>query len=86
MANMPPLTIRKPETLLNRLNSLETQVFEEAQAAQIGERVQRTLRINGAEVSFTVTPSVHRGQFYRLFRINGKRIAKGVVPQVLLPA
>lgn len=82
---MPPLTIRKPETLLNRLNTLETQVFEEAQSAQIGERVQRTLRINGAEVSFTVTPSVHRGQFYRLFRINGKRTAKGAVPQALLP-
>lgn len=86
MTHMPPLTIRKPETLLNRLNSLETQVFEEAQSAQIGERVQRTLRINGSEVSFTVTPSVHRGQFYRLFRINGKRTAKNAVAGRLIPA
>lgn len=83
---MPPLTIRKPETLLNRLASLEAQVMEEAQGATFGERVQRTLRINGSEVSFTVTPTVHSGQIYRLFRINGKRVAKEAVPQALLPA
>lgn len=86
MANMPPLTIRKPETLLNRLESLEAQVVQDAQSAQFGQRVERKLRINGAEVTFTVTPSVKAGRVYRLFRINGKRTAKEAVPQVLLPA
>lgn len=82
MANMPPLTIRKPETLANRLDAMEQQVFETAE--QTGEKSATTLRINGQTVSFTVTPSVRPGRFYSLFRVNGKRTAKGAVPANLL--
>jgi hypothetical protein len=82
---MPPLNIRKPQTLFNRLEKMEAEAMQEAQNAGILERVHRTARINGATVTFTVTPTVRRGQFYRYFRIDGKLTPKETVAQRLLP-
>lgn len=78
------LNIRKPETLLARIGELEQEAIEEAKGAAPQERIQKTLRINGSEVSFTVTPSIKPGRIYRLFHINGERTAKGDVPRKLL--
>jgi hypothetical protein len=84
MANRS-LTIRKPLALYSRLTDLENLTVREAQDTNARDRVQNTLRINGAEVSFTVTPMVAQpGRYYRLFRVNGKRTAKEEVPQKLL--
>lgn len=82
---MPPLNIRKPETLINRLDKMEAEVMKEAQNAAPLERVERAVRINGALVTFTATATIRRGQFYRLFRVDGKRTAKEAVAQRLLP-
>lgn len=72
---MPPLTIRKPETLLARLEKMESQAF--TQASDTNEKSTVTLRINGSEVQSVVTPpSYPKGRFYRLFYVNGKRVSK----------
>lgn len=81
------LKIRKPETLATRLEAMEVRTLEKAQASHTTERVQTTLRINGSEVSFTVTPfKAQPGRYYRLFHIDGKRTPKECVPQRLLPS
>lgn len=80
---MPPLTIRKPETLLARLEAMETQALD--RAADTNEKTAVKVRINGFDVQSVVTPSVNPGRFYRLFYVNGKRTAKGAVPTNLLP-
>lgn len=82
MANLPPLTIRKPETLDRRLEAIEAAATEAAQ--QTAQTVESTVRINGRVVTYTVTPSVKPGRFYRLFRLDGKRTAKEAVPGILL--
>ena len=76
--------ISKPETLLARIGDLEKETIQDALGAAPKERVKRALRINGSEVSFTVTPSTQPGRIYRLFRINGERTAKGDVLRKLL--
>lgn len=76
--------IRKPETLLARIGELEQETLQEAKGAAPQEKVQRSMRINGSEVSFTVTPSIKPGRIYRLFHIDGERTAKGDVPGKLL--
>lgn len=83
---MPPLTIRKPETLLNRLEKMEAEAAQ--QAIETNQRATVTVRINGFEVQAAVTPAINPGRLYRLFYINGKRIARDYLidNQVLLPA
>lgn len=80
--NMPPLTIRKPETLAARIDKIEAEVF--GLASDLNEKVGTVLRINGFLVEYTVTPSIRPGRFYRLFRANGRRIAKESLQSVLL--
>ena len=72
--SMPPLTIRKPETLVNRLEKMEAEAVQ--QATETNQRATVTVRINGAEVQAAVTPAVNPGRLYRLFYVNGKRVAR----------
>lgn len=72
---MPPLTIRKPETLFARLEKMEAEAAQ--QAAQTLQKAAVTVKINGNDVQSIVTPAVRPGRFYRLFYVNGKRVAKG---------
>lgn len=82
---MPPLTIRKEETLLARLEKMETQATQVAADTQ--QKAVVAIKINGADVRSIVTPPLHRkGRFYRLFYVNGKRAAKGALPDMLLTA
>lgn len=79
---LPPLTIRKPETLVARLASTEADTVA---AAAAGTKAETTVRINGQVLTVTVTPSVQPGRVYTLFYLDGKRTAKGVVANRLLP-
>lgn len=81
---LPPLTIRKPETLAARLETIEIETAQQALAA--GEKTVYTVRINGNTVEFAVTPAVRPGRLYKLFYVNGKRTAKEAVPGRLLAA
>jgi hypothetical protein len=78
----PPLTIRKPETLVARLDSTEASTVQ--QATTTGTKAETVIRINGKALTLTVTPSVKPGRIYTLFYIDGKRTAKGVVADRLL--
>ena len=78
---LPPLTIRKPETLATRLASTEADTLA---AAAAGSKAETTVRINGQSLTVTVTPSVQPGRVYTLFYLDGKRTAKGVVANRLL--
>jgi hypothetical protein len=72
---MPPLTIRKPETLLARLEKMEAQAF--TQANNTNQKTAVSVRINGFNVQSVVTPPAYqKGRFYRMFYVNGKRVAK----------
>jgi hypothetical protein len=80
---MPPLTIRKIDTLNTRLDNMEGQAMQAAANTQ--QKATVTIKINGAEVQSVVTPPTHRkGRFYRLFYVNGKRVAKGDLAAQLL--
>lgn len=81
---LPPLTIRKPETLTARLEAIENQTVQ--QVAETGEKTIYTVRINGSKVDFAVTPAVRPGRLYKLFYVDGKRTAKEAVFQRLLAA
>lgn len=81
---LPPLTIRKPETLAARLEAIETETVQ--QVADTGEKAVYTVRINGSKVEFAVTPAIRPGRLYKLFYVDGKRIAKEAVSQRLLAA
>ena len=78
---LPPLTIRKPETMIARLASTEADTVA---AAAAGTKAETTVRINGQLLTVTVTPSVQPGRVYTLFYLDGKRTAKGAVPNRLL--
>lgn len=82
---IPSINVNHPEVLSSRLKGLESKVIRKALASGSEGRVESKLRINGAEVSFTVTPSVQPGRIYRLFRVNGKKVAKAQIPAKLLP-
>lgn len=79
---LPPLTIRKPETLATRLDTIENETVETALGTN--QKTTYTVRINGATVDCTVTPAVRPGRLYRLFYVDGKRFAKGDLPGRLL--
>jgi hypothetical protein len=79
---MSSLTIRKPQTLVARLTSLEESAVQKA--AKTGKKTAESLRINGAFVQSIVTPTYKEGRYYRLFYVNGKRIAKGALTSQLL--
>lgn len=81
---LPPLTIRKPETLTARLEAIENHTVQ--QVAETGEKTIYTVRINGSKVDFAVTPAVRPGRLYKLFYVDGKRTAKEAVFQRLLAA
>lgn len=81
---MATLTIRKPITLAARLTSLEKTAAIKAETT--GEKVVETLRINGVSVQSVVTPTYREGRFYKLFYVNGKRVAKGAIANKLLAA
>lgn len=78
----PPLTIRRPETLLARLDSTEASTVQ--QATTTGTKAETTIRINGKALTLTVTPSVKPGRVYTLFYLDGKRTAKGAIADRLL--
>lgn len=80
---MPPLTIRKPETLISRLDQMEIQAVEKA--LDTLEKSKVIAKINGNTVEAVATPTVRNGAYF-LFYLNGKRTAKAAVPQQLLPA
>lgn len=71
---MPPLTIRKPETLVARLEKMEAEATQ--QATSTNQKSAVTVKINGSEVQSVVTPAITPGRLYRLFYVNGKRVAK----------
>ena len=81
---LPPLTIRKPETLAARLDAIENETL--GTAAETAEKTQYTVRINGKRVDFTVTPAVVPGRFYKLFYVDGKRTARNAVSDRLMAA
>lgn len=69
-------------TLEARLTSLEKTASVRAEVTR--ERVVETLKINGSLVQSVVTPTYREGRFYKLFYVNGKRVAKHAVPSKLL--
>ena len=77
----PPLTIRKFDTLLARLDSTEASART---AAASGAKAETAIRINGKALAITVTPSVKPGRVYTLYYLDGKRTAKGAVADRLL--
>lgn len=81
---LPPLTIRKPETLAARLEAIENETLQQASESQ--QKSKFTVRINGRVVDFTVTPSVAPGRFYQLFYVDGKRTARHAIEGRLLAA
>lgn len=82
---LPPLTIRKPETLAARLEAIETETVQKV--AETRQKTIYSVRINGNAVEFAVTPAVgSQGRVYKLFYVNGKRTAKEAVPGRLLAA
>jgi len=78
----PPLTIRKPETLLARLDSTEASTVQQATAS--GAKAETAIRINGKALTIAVTPSVKPGRVYTLYYLDGKRTAKDKVADRLL--
>jgi|694.fasta_scaffold62195_4 hypothetical protein len=78
----PPLTIRKFDTLIARLDSTEANTVQ--QATESGTKAETTIRINGKALAITVTPSVKPGRVYTLYYLDGKRTAKGAVADRLL--
>jgi hypothetical protein len=81
---LPPLTIRKPETLAARLEAIESETLQRASQSQ--QKSKFTVRINGRVVDFTVTPSVSPGRFYQLFYVNGKRTPRHILQERLMAA
>jgi hypothetical protein len=81
---LPPLTIRKPETLVARLDTIGNETAEVA--LETNQKATYTVRINGAVVDCAVTPAVRPGRLYRLFYVDGKRFAKEALPGRLLKA
>jgi hypothetical protein len=79
---MPPLTIRKFDTLIARLDSTEANTVQQATAS--GTKAETAIRINGKALTVTVTPSVKPNRVYTLYYIDGKRTAKGAVADRLL--
>lgn len=81
---MPPLTIRKIDTLNTRLDNMQDQATQVAVNTQ--QKAVVAIKINGADVQSVVTPPTYRkGRICRLFYVNGKRVAKGTIPGILLP-
>lgn len=78
----PPLTIRKFDTLIARLDSTEADTVQ--QATTSGAKAETAIRINGKALAITVTPSVQPNRVYTLYYIDGKRTAKGAVADRLL--
>lgn len=83
MANQPPLTIRKPETLRDRIAATETDTIKQAAG---GARAETRLIINGRIFECKVTPSVKPGRIYTLFYVDGRRTRKADVSEALMPA
>lgn len=79
---MSSLTIRKPKTLVTFLTSMEERA--ECKAAITGEKTTESLRINDSHVQSVVTPTKKEGRYYRLFYVNGERVAKGSLTNQLL--
>jgi hypothetical protein len=80
--SLPPLTIRKPETLDERLIKIESETTKKA--TETNQKEEFTIKINGHQIEYVVTPSVNEGRFYRLFYCNGKRVSKVNLPKILL--
>lgn len=79
---MPSLTIRKPKTLVSLLLSLEESASYKV--ASTGEKTAESIHINEALVQSVVTPTKKEGRYYKLFYVNGERIAKGDLTKKLL--
>lgn len=80
--------VKKPQTLLHHINSLEGEAVREAIAS--GDKAIKSLRINGVIVQSTATPIKGRSgnlegeRVYRLFYMGGKRVSRNYLTDNLL--
>lgn len=78
---MPPLTIRKPETLANRLAMIEQEGTDLAYAEG---KADLTYTINGQKVRFFAEQKPQR--MYRLFYVGNRKVSRASLEGRLLTA
>lgn len=80
MANLPPLTIKSPDTLASHMKRLEDQATGATTLED--SRVSIPARINKRIVECRSTYTTKCG-FYVLFYVDGKRTSRANLPNVL---